>query len=178
MQQSLESGEYRRVLSHYPTGVCVVTAVLGVEPIGMVVGSFTSVSLDPPLVAFLPDRRSTTWPKIEAAGDFCVNVLSERQQAMCRTFASKSKNKFDEVSYRLSPRGVPIISDVVAWIDCQLHAVHEAGDHFIVVGRVLGLNVELPDPPLVFSQGAYGTFSRSICDMNKEPVPVTRRNVG
>ena len=178
MQTSLESREYRRVLSHYPTGVCVVTAVLGAEPVGMAVGSFTSVSLDPPLGAFLPDRKSTTWPKIEAAGHFCVNILSERQQATCRTFASRSDNKFEEIAYRLSPRGVPIISNVVAWIECELHAVHEAGDHFIVVGQVVDLNVEMIGPPLVFSRGAYGTFVPGICDDDEAPVRLAERNAG
>lgn len=156
---ALDSREFRRILGHYPTGVCVVTALHGSKPVGMVVGSFTSVSLDPALVAFLPDRRSTTWPKIQAAGHFCVNVLAERQQAVCQEFSSKTGNRFDEVAYRLSKSGLPIIEGVVAWVDCQLHAVHEAGDHYIAIGLVRALDVERPDPPLVFVRGAYGTIS-------------------
>lgn len=159
VQESLDPREFRRILSHYPTGVCVITALDRDAPVGMVVGSFTSVSLDPMLVAFLPDRKSTTWPRIEAAGQFGVNVLAHNQQPVCRTFASKAEDKFADVPYRLSPWGVPIIEKVVAWIDCELHAVHEGGDHFIALGRVRGLNVDTAHPPLVFARGEYGTFA-------------------
>lgn len=156
---ALDSREFRRILGHYPTGVCVITALSGSEPVGMVVGSFTSVSLDPALVAFLPDRKSTTWPRIEAAGHFCVNILAERQQAVCQAFSSRTADRFDTVPYRLSESGLPIIDGVVAWVDCQLHAVHEAGDHYIAIGLVRALAVERPDPALVFVRGGYGTIS-------------------
>lgn len=156
---ALESREFRRILGHYPTGVCVVTTMLDGAPIGMVVGSFTSVSLEPALVAFLPDRKSTTWPRIEAAGQFCVNVLAQDQQAVCRAFSSKGASPFDATPHRSSTSGLPIIEGAVAWIDCQLHAVHEAGDHFIAIGLVRALDVERADPPLVFVQGAYRTIS-------------------
>ncbi len=164
MKVALDSREFRRILGHYPTGVCAVTAASAGRPVGMIVGSFTSVSLDPPLVAFLPDRRSKTWPLIEQAGRFCVNVLSDRQQDVCRALSSKSADKFENIPYRLSQAEVPILDGVVAWIDCDLHAVHEAGDHFIAVGEVRALDVEHPHPPLVFLQGAYGSFLPSIAD--------------
>lgn len=156
METTLDSREFRRILGHYPTGVCVVTALSPSGPIGMVVGSFTSVSLEPALVAFLPDRKSSTWAKIQAAGHFCVNILAERQEDLCRTLASKAENKFDDITWRLSDEGLPIIDGVVAWIDCALHAVHEAGDHFIVIGKVRALDVERADAPLVFHRGGYG----------------------
>lgn len=159
MHSTLDSREFRRILGHYPTGVCVITAPGSSVPIGMVVGSFTSVSLDPPLVAFLPDRKSRTWPKIAEAGHFCVNILAERQQDICRTLSAGTENKFDTIAWRLSESGLPIIDGVVAWIDCQLDAVHEAGDHFIAIGRVLALDIERPDPPLVFLRGAYSGVS-------------------
>lgn len=151
---------FRRVLGHYPTGVCVITAMQADgKPAAMVVGSFTSVSLDPPLVAFFPDRSSTSWPKIEAAKHFCVNVLAAHQQDLCRAFSSKAEDKFIGIPYRLSDQGVPILEDVVAYIDCGLYAVHEAGDHFIVLGEVRALDVEKPHAPLLFFQGGYGQFS-------------------
>jgi len=151
---------FRRVLGHFPTGVCVITAMqANGMPVGMAVGSFTSVSLSPPLVAFFPDRSSSSWPKIEAAGRFCVNVLAEHQERICRAFASKAENKFAEIPYRLSAKGTPILEDIIAWIDCDLHAVHEAGDHFIVLGEVHALDVERPHKPLLFFQGGYGQFS-------------------
>jgi 3-hydroxy-9,10-secoandrosta-1,3,5(10)-triene-9,17-dione monooxygenase reductase component len=94
------------------------------KPLGMIVGSFTSVSLDPPLVAFLPDRKSRSWSKIEATGGFCVNVLSEQQEYVCKALASKLEDKFETISYRLSQAGLPILDKVLAWIDCDLFAVH------------------------------------------------------
>ena len=159
MSIGFDSKDFRRILGHYPTGVCAVTAVNNGLLVGMVVGSFTSVSLDPPLVAFFPDRGSTSWPKIEATGRFCVNILADHQHDVCRALASKSENKFEGVPYRMSGAGMPIIEESVAWIDCDLHAVHEAGDHFIVLGRVHSLDAEHAKRPMLFFQGGYGQFS-------------------
>jgi flavin reductase (DIM6/NTAB) family NADH-FMN oxidoreductase RutF len=154
---AIDGATFRRVLGHYPTGVCVVTAIeADGTAVGMAIGSFTSVSLDPPLVAFFPDRRSTSWPRIRAAGRFCANVLASDQQAVCRRFATSGGDRFADISHRVSANGSPILDGVVAWIDCDLHAVHEAGDHFIVLGRVKGLEVENARAPLLFFQGAYG----------------------
>lgn len=153
---------YRQVLGQYPTGVCVITATEpSGEPVGMVVGSFTSVSLKPPLVAFLPDRNSSSWARLSAASHFCVNILSAEQEAVCRRFAAKdvsSRAKFDGLSRRSSPLGAPILDDVVAWIDCDRHTLHEAGDHDIVIGEVKHLQIEGGGLPLLFFQGGYGRF--------------------
>lgn len=157
---SFDSVTFRRVLGHYPTGVCVVSAAQAdAAPVGMVVGSFTSVSLDPPLVAFFPAKASRSWPQIEAIGRFCVNVLAADQGALSRQIAAPGPDKFAGISHRVSPNGSPILDDVVAWIDCTLDAVHEAGDHYIVLGRVVALGVERPERPLLFFQGNYGAFS-------------------
>jgi flavin reductase (DIM6/NTAB) family NADH-FMN oxidoreductase RutF/DNA-binding IclR family transcriptional regulator len=151
---------FRQVLGQYPTGVCVTTATLADgSRAGFVVGSFTSVSLDPPLVAFFPDKGSTTWPRIESAGKFCVNILSAEQEDVCRRFASRVPDKFEGIECREAGSGSPIISGVVAWIDCDIEAVEEAGDHYIVLGRVRELNVENPQLPLLFFQGGYGRFA-------------------
>ncbi len=156
----IDSATFRHVLGHYPTGVCVVTATgPDNEGLGLVVGSFTSVSLDPPLVAFFPAKSSTSWPPIAAAGKFCVHVLPSEQQALCRQFSARGGDKFAGVSHRASANGSPILDGALAWIDCALDAVHDAGDHHIVVGRVLALGVEAPGRPLLFFQGAYGEFS-------------------
>jgi flavin reductase (DIM6/NTAB) family NADH-FMN oxidoreductase RutF len=159
MSITFDSADFRRILGHYPTGVCAVTAMNDAKPVGMIVGSFSSVSLEPPLIAFMPDRKSTSWPKIEAAGRFCVNVLSEHQQDVCRNLSSQAQDKFETVPHRLSATGSPIVDGVVAWIDCSLYAVHEAGDHFIAIGRVLSLDAEQTHGPLLFFQGGYGQFS-------------------
>ena len=160
VEQSIDGATFRRVLGHYPTGVCVVTAVDPEgNPAAMVVGSFTSVSLDPPLVAFFPDRGSTSWPRIERAGRFCVNVLGSHQQDLCRRFAARGEDKFAGLDYRLSTNGSPVLDEVVAWIDCTLDAVHEAGDHYIVLGRVRELDIARADQPLLFFRGKYGNFA-------------------
>jgi len=123
------------------------------------VGSFTSVSLEPPLVGFYPARSSSSWPLIAEAGAFCVNILSSEQQAVCRQFSAQGADKFAGVSHRASPGGSPILDGVVAWIDCTLDAVHEAGDHYIALGLVQALEIEKPGLPLLFFQGGYGAFS-------------------
>ncbi len=153
---------FRTVLGHFPTGVTVVTAAPpeGV-PTGMAIGSFSSVSLDPPLVAFFPGKDSTTWTSIEAAGAFCVNVMRADQGMLCATFASKAEDKFAEAGCDWHPgvTGSPVIDGSLAWIDCTIEAVHEGGDHWIVVGAVQDLDVDLDGDPLLFFKGGYGTFS-------------------
>lgn len=156
----MDPRHFRNVLGHFPTGVCVITAMgADGEPVGMAVGSFTSVSLDPPLVAFLPDKSSSTFPRIRDAASFCVNVLAADQETVCRTFASKGVDKFAVTPWHPAPSGAPVLNGVVAWIDCVPEAVHEAGDHYIYIGRVTALEVEKPTLPLLFFQGGYGAFS-------------------
>lgn len=157
---SADSMFFRHVLGHYPTGVCVITAIGGNDrPVGMAVGSFTSVSLDPPLVGFLPDARSSTWPQIEAIGRFCVNILADDQMPVCRQFAEKSGDRFASVPFRRAPSGSPVLDGVVEWIDCDLDAVHPAGDHFFVTGLVREMQVQHARSPLLFVRGGYGGFT-------------------
>jgi 3-hydroxy-9,10-secoandrosta-1,3,5(10)-triene-9,17-dione monooxygenase reductase component len=151
---------FRDILGHFPTGVVAVTATDGDgSPVGMAVGSFTSVSLDPPLVAFLPDRSSSTFPKILATGRFCANVLGSDQQHVCRSLARKADEKFTDVEWVPTPSGLPRIVGSLAWIDCEIDAVHDAGDHHIVVGRVHHLELDTPESPLIFFRGGYGGFA-------------------
>lgn len=160
MPTSFDARRYRDVLGQYPTGVCVVSAV-GTDgrASGLAVGSFTSVSLDPPLVAFFPDRSSSSWPKIEAAGSFCVNVLAAHQEEVCRALAAKSDDKFKALIWRPAGSGSPILEGAVAWIDCDIESVQEAGDHYIVIGRVRELDNPSTDLPLLFFRGGYGRFA-------------------
>jgi flavin reductase (DIM6/NTAB) family NADH-FMN oxidoreductase RutF len=151
---------FRTTLGQYPTGVSVVTAVDDDgEPLGMVVGSFSSVSLDPPLVSFMPMLSSKTWAALRPLGRFCVNILAEDQEGLCRAFSAKSGDKYADVAWRPGPTGSPILADAVAWIDCEVETILPAGDHEIVVGRVLDLEVENPRLPLLFFQGGYGRFT-------------------
>ena len=160
---AIDASQFRTVLGYYPTGVCVITAMTAIGtddgPVGMVVGSFTSVSLDPPLVGFLPAKNSTTWPLIEAAGHFAVNILASDQGALCRQLAAKSDDKFAGVDYAVSAHGLPIFAGVLAAIECQIHAVTDAGDHWFVLGRVLGLEAKRDADPMLFFRGNYGRFA-------------------
>ena len=157
---TIDSNHYRQVLGHYPTGVCAITTVHEGEPVGMIVGSFTSASLDPPLVAFFPDKKSATWPKVEMSGRFCVNVLTDNQHDVCRSLSSKLPNKFEALAYGLSDGGLPVFSEAAAWIDCTLHAVHEAGDHYVVLGLVQAMDVASPLQPMLFFRGGYHGLAR------------------
>ena len=155
-----DGARFRQVLGHFPTGVTVVTAGTEGGPVGLCVGSFTSVSLHPPLVAFCAGYSSTSYPLIEAAGHFCVNILAEDQEEIARVFADKGDDKFSGIGWRPSVvTRAPVINDVLAWIDCEIDAIHEAGDHWIVVGRVLDLEIGHEGGPLVFFRGGFGRYS-------------------
>lgn len=161
---ALDPRRFREVLGHYPTGVALVTAVSpGGEPVGLIVGSFTSVSLDPPLVAYLPGRYSRRHARIAEAPSFAVNVLSADQEEICRRFTEDPDTAWDAVTWQPGPQGSPILDGVVAWLECRPEATHDGGDHLIVLGRVTSLAVTNPVAPLLFFQGGYGRFaSRSL----------------
>ena len=151
---------FRRVLGNYPSGVVGITSRgPDGQPVGMAVSSFTSVSLDPPLVAFLPSKASTTYAAIRASGSFCANVLAADQEDVCRAFAAKGGDKFAGVDWVPGVNGAPVLSGAVAWVDCTIEAVHSAGDHDFVVGRVQDLRVANAVMPLLFFQGGYGRFA-------------------
>lgn len=153
---------FRDVLGHYPTGVVLVTALdPDGEPIGMIVGSFTSVSLDPPLVAYLPTTSSYTFGRLREAATFCINVLSAEQEDLCRRFAGRGEDKWAGVGWTPSPGGAPVLDGAVAWIECTTESIAEAGDHYLVLGRVRELGVQNPMAPLLFFQGGYGRFTMS-----------------
>lgn len=158
---SFDAARFRQVLGHFPTGVTIVTAMADGKPVGLSVNSFCSVSLDPPLVLFCPDRASTSWPSIEAAGVFCVNVLADDQEHLSRVFASKVADKFEGVGWKRGLSGAPVIDDTLAVVECRIERVADGGDHYLVIGRVLDLavgRVEGERGPLVFYRGGYGRF--------------------
>ena len=151
---------FRTVLGHYPTGVCAITAISETgEPFGLIVGSFSSVSLTPPLIGFYPDKASTSWRQIAKVGRFCVNILARDQRELCRQLARPSSTKFDNVSHAHSPNGSPILDGIVAWIDCDVHQVVEAGDHYLVLGAVTAMKPTGIADPMIFFQGRYGGFA-------------------
>jgi 3-hydroxy-9,10-secoandrosta-1,3,5(10)-triene-9,17-dione monooxygenase reductase component len=117
------------------------------------------VSLAPPLVMFCAGKSSSSYPHIEAAGHYCVNVLAEDQEDVARVFAAKGDDKFSGIGWRPSvATRAPVLHGVLAWIDCTIEAVHDAGDHWIVVGRVLDLEIGHEGGPLVFFRGGFGRY--------------------
>jgi 3-hydroxy-9,10-secoandrosta-1,3,5(10)-triene-9,17-dione monooxygenase reductase component len=150
---------FRYVLSHFPTGVVVVAGHGPEGPTGLAVGSFSSISLDPPLVGFYLDRASTSWPLVRLAGRFCVNVLAHDQVELCRRFARSGGDKFAGVDWHPSPgSGVPVLDGVVAWVDCELEREIRLGDHELVVGAAAELGVERTDAPLIFLRGEFAAL--------------------
>ncbi|GAA3445051.1 flavin reductase family protein [Planomonospora venezuelensis] len=156
----VDGKRFRSVLGHFATGVVAITAIdpdTG-EPCGLAANSFTSVSLDPPLVAFCVAHTSTSWPRVRAAKTCTVNVLAEHQQPVCAALASKGGDKFAGLDWTESPSGNPVIGDALAWIDCSVEAEYPAGDHVIVVARVHQLDTCGDSGPLLFFRGGYGRF--------------------
>jgi 3-hydroxy-9,10-secoandrosta-1,3,5(10)-triene-9,17-dione monooxygenase reductase component len=155
---SVSPEHFRAVLGHFCTGVTIVTANDAGGPVGFTAQSFTSLSLEPPLILFCPGKASTTWPRIEAARNFCINVLSEDQEELCRGFAMRGADKFAGIGYTPAPHtGAPLLTGALAWIDCRLETVHDGGDHLIAVGRVLDLGIH-EGKPLLFYRGGFGRF--------------------
>ena len=160
MTSAFDAARFRQVLGHFPTGVTVITAGSGNARVGLAVGSFFSVSLDPPLVGFCAGHSSSSWPGIREAGKFCVNILAERQEDECRVFASKAADKFEGIGFKSAPfSGAPLLEGVLAWIDCEIDAVHPAGDHDVVIAKVHELAVAEESGPLVFYRGGYANLS-------------------
>jgi flavin reductase (DIM6/NTAB) family NADH-FMN oxidoreductase RutF len=155
----IDPDRFRHVLGHLPTGVTVVTANGADGPVAMSANSVTSVSLEPPLILFCPAKSSTTWPLIRDTGRFCVNVFAAHHEEASRRFSAKGVDRFAGVTWHARASG-PALDDAVAWIECTIDAIHEAGDHLVVIGAVDELDQRGADvEPLVFFRGRYGSFT-------------------
>ncbi len=146
----------REVLGHFVSGIVVITACGPDGPLGFTCQSFSSLSLEPPLVSFAPARSSSTWPRIRAAGAFCVNILAADHEEISAGFARSGVDKFAGVTWRPGPSGAPVLEGVSAWIDCELRAEFDGGDHTIVVGHVQDLGADPARLPLLYYRGRYG----------------------
>jgi 3-hydroxy-9,10-secoandrosta-1,3,5(10)-triene-9,17-dione monooxygenase reductase component len=146
---------FRSVLGRYTTGVAVIAAMAGGRPHGLTVSSFVSVSLEPPLVAFCVADTSTTWRCIRHAGGFGISLLGAGQKETCHLFATKNADRFSQVAWSLTPGGQPMLDDSLAWLDCVPEAVHEAGDHELVLAQVTSLAATDDDDPLVVYRGRF-----------------------
>jgi flavin reductase (DIM6/NTAB) family NADH-FMN oxidoreductase RutF len=152
----IEAARFREVLGAFCSGITVITAV-GPDgaPLGMTCQSFSSLSLDPPLILIAPARTSTTWPRIREAGAFCVNVLADDQHGLSDAMSRRGTDKFADVAWTPLPTGAPRLAGTVAWIDCELAAEHAGGDHTIVVGAVRDLGSTAALEPLLYHRGRY-----------------------
>lgn len=152
---AFDSGEFRSVLGCFATGVAVITAIDGGEAVGLACNSFTSLSLEPPLVLWCPAKTSTTWPRIRAAGRWAASFLGAEGEEISRRFAASGADRFAGSRWIPGQTGAPILDGAIAWVECETVAEHDAGDHLIVVGRVVALGRAPDGSPLVFFGGGY-----------------------
>jgi 3-hydroxy-9,10-secoandrosta-1,3,5(10)-triene-9,17-dione monooxygenase reductase component len=143
------------VLGQFCTGITVITTMHDDMPVGFACQSFAALSLEPPLVLFCPTKTSRTWPLIERAGTFCVNVLSHEQRDVSMVFGRSGDDKFAAVDWSPAPSGAPVLNGVITWIDCTVENVVDGGDHHIVIGRVTALGEPVHARPLLFYRGSY-----------------------
>ncbi len=154
-----DSRQFRDVLGRFPSGVTVVTS--GKEPMfrGMTAQSFSSLSLDPPLVLVCVDKSADMLQLLKESRIFTVNILSTDQEALSNFFADKSRpdppRQFDEIPYSLGETGAPRIAGATTAFDCTLREVFDAGDHEIFVGEVKAFENQNDDSPILFFQGQY-----------------------
>jgi len=158
MSNPFDQARFREALGHFATGVTIVTAVEEEGPVGFTCQAFSALSLDPPLVVLAPAKSSTSWPKIAQAGAFCVNILSSHQEALCRAFAASGRDKFEGVGWSAASSGAPVLDGALAFVDCELEVAHDAGDHELVVGRVIDLGIG-EGTPLLYYRSGFGSFA-------------------
>jgi 3-hydroxy-9,10-secoandrosta-1,3,5(10)-triene-9,17-dione monooxygenase reductase component len=153
-----DARSFRDALGRFATGVAFVTAAPDGEPAGLVVNSLTSVSLEPPLIAFCPSRSSLTWSRMRRAGRFGVNVLGRQHEPFAKRATPAGTDRFADLDWELGNDGVPLLTDALATLECEILAEHPAGDHWIVVGRVGDVRTSPLKDPLVFFAGAFGAL--------------------
>ena len=158
--EAFDDATFRQVLARFATGVVIVTGATPDGPAGLTCQSFSSLSLDPPLVLLSTARSSKTWPRIEATGRFAVNVLGLDQEELSERFAVSGGDKFAGVGWHSGALGNPLLDGAIAHIECDVHALHDGGDHVIVLGRVRALEAPgLDRAPLVYFRSAYRSLA-------------------
>jgi 3-hydroxy-9,10-secoandrosta-1,3,5(10)-triene-9,17-dione monooxygenase reductase component len=160
-ESAARARKFRDVLGLFASGVTVVTSMADGAPVGMTCQSFSSVSLEPPLVMFCPAKTSRAWPLMQRAGFFCVNFLSVEQSEISQAMATKGNDKYDGIAWRPAATGAPLLEGVIGFVDCTVHSVHEAGDHYVVLGRVRELGYGEDGQPLLYFRGGYDTVARA-----------------
>lgn len=156
LDEAIAAVDFREVMAKVPTSVAVVAGLDAGHPVGLTVGTFASVSLDPPLISVCVAKTSQSWPQIRPSGLFALSVLADGQHEVCASFSAKGPDKFSSVDWEASRRGLPWVHGSVAHLDCAVETEIEAGDHLIVIGRVLELNHGDQDTPMVFHARRLG----------------------
>ena len=152
-------GSFRDALSRFATGVAFVTAAPAGEPLGLIVNSFSSVSLEPPLISICPSRTSHTWARMRRAGRFAVNVLGSEHEGFVARATDPNADRFAGLSWESRGGGAPVLADALASLECEIVSEYPAGDHWIVVARVERLHVGPRDDPLIFFGGDFARLS-------------------
>jgi 3-hydroxy-9,10-secoandrosta-1,3,5(10)-triene-9,17-dione monooxygenase reductase component len=155
-----DARSFRDALSRFATGVAFVTAAPDGQPAGLIVNSLTSVSLEPPLVSFCPSRNSLTWSRMRRARRFGVNVLGHQHERFAHRATPADSDRFAGLDWELGRGGVPLLTDALASLECEIVAEHPAGDHWIVVGQVHSVRISPIQEPLVFFAGAFGSLQQ------------------
>jgi 3-hydroxy-9,10-secoandrosta-1,3,5(10)-triene-9,17-dione monooxygenase reductase component len=149
----------RETLGHFCSGVTVLSALHHGEPVGMTCQSFFSVSLDPPIIAFCVGRNSKSFPLIREAGSCIVNILAESQRDLSGNFAKSGTDKWANVKWGPSVRRTqPILRGALAWIECDINDVLEAGDHLLVLGDVVDIGHQPGERPLLYFRSSYANL--------------------
>jgi flavin reductase (DIM6/NTAB) family NADH-FMN oxidoreductase RutF len=149
------SRNLRQALGSFPTGVTVVSCLdKDNNPLGFTANSFTSVSLDPQLISICIDKESFNIDTFSITEHFAVSILSESQQSISTTFATPNEERFKDIDWRSEDTGSPIISNAVAWFDCKTEQVVDAGDHLILIGKIISFDSS-PKTPLMYLRGNY-----------------------
>jgi flavin reductase (DIM6/NTAB) family NADH-FMN oxidoreductase RutF len=152
---TLEPEHLRRVFGAFPTGVTAVAALVEEAPVGLAANSFTSVSLDPPMVSVCLARTSSTWPVLRRASRLGVSVLGAHQEWLSRQLSARGVDRFAGARWRTVADGGVLFEGSSAWLDCSIEQVISAGDHDIVLLRVHDLDADAEVPPLVFHASGY-----------------------
>jgi flavin reductase (DIM6/NTAB) family NADH-FMN oxidoreductase RutF len=152
---TLEPVELRRVFSAFPTGVTAIAALVEGAPVGIAASSFTSVSLDPPMVSICVAHTSTTWPALRGAARLGISVLGAHQERHGRALAARTPDRFSALRWRATRDGAVMLDGVAAWLDCSIECQIPAGDHDIVLLRVHALDADAAVPPLVFHASRF-----------------------
>lgn len=158
-QNAVDQAQFRQLLGRFATGVTVITArAADGRPHGMTANSLASVSLDPPLILLSIDHAAAMHKLLTTGPAFAVNVLASTQETVSRRFAQDRDERFDGVGYQDSPRGLILLDGALAHLECERVATHEAGDHTILVGRVIAGSAN-DGRPLCYFRGGYASLA-------------------